>query len=134
MSLSVGMDRQLQFKIRPVFERETYSLQEKIKLPTLQQCVNLLLHMPITQSAKKALRSSDKKRVVNTRRKKNVEVAVKNVKKLASKGEKKAAQEALSLAYKALDKAVKTGLLKKNAASRKKSRLSAAIKRGNPTK
>lgn len=87
--------------------------------------------MPITQSAKKALRSSDKKRVVNSRRKKTVEVAVKNVKKLVAKGEKKAAVEALSLAYKALDKAAKAGLIKKNAASRKKSRLSAAIKRAS---
>lgn len=81
--------------------------------------------MPITQSAKKALRSSDRKRVVNIRRKKNIEVAVKNVKKLIVKGEKKAVSGALSLAYKALDKAAKNGLIKKNAASRKKSRLAA---------
>jgi small subunit ribosomal protein S20 len=33
------------------------------------------------------------------------------------------AQELLSQAYKAIDKAAKTGILKKNAAARKKSRL-----------
>lgn len=87
--------------------------------------------MPITKSAKKALRSSDRKRVVNIRRKKAVEVAVKQVKKLAVKGDNKATQEALSLAYKALDKAAKAGLIKKNAASRKKSRLVGAMKRAS---
>jgi small subunit ribosomal protein S20 len=91
--------------------------------------------MPITKSAKKALRGSDKKRIVNIRRKKNVEVAVKNVKKLAAttvgKGEKKATVTALSAAYKALDKAAKVGLIKKGAASRKKSRLAAAIRKAS---
>lgn len=85
--------------------------------------------MPITKSAKKALRGSEKKRVVNIRRKKTVEVAVKNVKKLVVSGEKKAVSGALSLAYKALDKAAKSGLIKKGAASRKKSRLAKAAKK-----
>lgn len=85
--------------------------------------------MPITRSAKKALRSSDKKRVVNIRRKKGIEVAVKNVKKLVVAGEKKSVGEALSAAYKALDKAAKNGLIKKGAASRKKSRIAALINR-----
>lgn len=87
------------------------------------------LHMPITKSAKKALRVSDRKRVVNIRRKKTVEVAVKSVKKLVVSGEKKAVAGAMSLAYKALDKAAKNGLIKKGAASRKKSRLAALAKK-----
>lgn len=85
--------------------------------------------MPITQSAKKALRGSQRKRVVNIRRKKSVEVAVKNVKKLVANGEAKGSTEALSLAYKALDKAAKTGLIKKNTASRRKARITALINR-----
>lgn len=85
--------------------------------------------MPITSSAKKALRGSAKKRVVNIRRKKNIETTVKEVKKLMVKGEKKAVAGALSLAYKALDKAAKTGLIKKGAADRKKSRLAAAARK-----
>ena len=85
--------------------------------------------MPITSSAKKALRGSDKKRIVNIRRKKSIEVAVKNVKKLITTGEKKATATALSAAYKALDKAAKTGLIKKGAADRKKSRLAAAARK-----
>lgn len=85
------------------------------------------LHMPITKSAKKALRSSDRKRVVNIRRKKNIEVAVKDVKKLIASGKTKEATSALSSAYKALDKAAKNGFIKKNEASRKKSRLTALV-------
>ncbi len=85
--------------------------------------------MPITKSAKKALRGSETKRVVNIRRKKNIEVAVKDVKKLMVNGEQKAVQGALSTAYKALDKAAKVGLIKKGAADRKKSRLAAAARK-----
>ena len=84
--------------------------------------------MPITQSAKKALRGSERKRVVNVRRKKKVDIAVKGVKTLTA-GDKKAAQTALSKAYKELDKAAKNGLIKKGAADRKKSRLSKMVKK-----
>ena len=84
--------------------------------------------MPITKSAKKALRGSERKRVVNLRTKKKVDTAVKAVKKLSptSKGD---AQNLLRDAYKQLDKAAKKGLIKKGAAARKKSRLSKMIKK-----
>lgn len=84
--------------------------------------------MPITKSAKKALSGSERKRVVNVRRKKKVDIAVKSVKTLtvATKSE---AQSALSKAYKELDKAAKNGLIKKGAADRKKSRLSKMVKK-----
>lgn len=85
--------------------------------------------MPITKSAKKALRSSAKKHVFNLRTKKKLTDAVKDAKNVASKKEKKAAMAALSLAYKAIDKAAKSGLIKKGAADRKKSRLSAFLKK-----
>ncbi|MDB5266797.1 MAG: ribosomal protein small subunit ribosomal protein [Parcubacteria group bacterium] len=85
--------------------------------------------MPITRSAKKALRTSYKKRVFNQIRKDNVQKTVKSVKKLVSEGKKKDAASALRLAQKALDKAVKEKTLNKNAASRKKSRLSKMIKK-----
>lgn len=84
--------------------------------------------MPITDSAKKALKSSANKRVYNLRRKSNIEKAVKNLKKLIGDKNKKEAQQALSLVYKALDKATKTGLLKANTTSRKKSRFSLLVK------
>jgi small subunit ribosomal protein S20 len=84
--------------------------------------------MPITQSAKKALRGSERKRVVNVRRKKKVDIAVKGVKSLTAT-DKATAQTALSKAYKELDKAAKSGLIKKGAADRKKSRLSKMVKK-----
>jgi small subunit ribosomal protein S20 len=85
--------------------------------------------MPITKGAKKAVRSSEKKRVYNLRRKRKAVSAVKEVKKLAAAGDTKAAQAKLSEAYKALDKAAKMGTIKKGNASRQKSRLSATIKK-----
>jgi len=85
--------------------------------------------MPITRSAKKALRSSLKKREFNIARKEKVSQTVKAVKKLIGTGSKKEAMAALRLAQKALDKAVKGKTLNKNTASRKKSRLSKMIKK-----
>ena len=54
--------------------------------------------------------------------------AVSQVKKLIKEKKTAEANKALPDAYKAIDKAVKRGLIKKNAASRKKSRLSQHIK------
>jgi small subunit ribosomal protein S20 len=85
--------------------------------------------MPITSSAKKALRSSKRKRLVNLVSKEKMNKTVKAVKKLFVSTTKEGAKEALVLAYKALDKAAKKGVIKKNTASRKKSRLAKAIKK-----
>ncbi len=85
--------------------------------------------MPITRSAKKALRSSYKKRAFNTLRKDRAMTAVKTVKKLVSGNKKKEAVVALHAAQKALDKAVKGGTISRNTASRKKSRLAKMIKK-----
>jgi len=84
--------------------------------------------MPITQGAKKALRASEKKKVFNTRRKRSIKEVVKKIEKLVKEGKGKEAKEELPKAYKALDKAAKMNTLKKNMVSRKKSRLSKAIK------
>ncbi len=85
--------------------------------------------MPITSSAKKALRGSDRKHVFNLRRKKAIDTVTKEIKKLVVSGKAKEAQAKLPEAYKAIDKAAKTNYIKKNAAARKKSRLSALIKK-----
>jgi small subunit ribosomal protein S20 len=85
--------------------------------------------MPITQSAKKALRGSLKKRAFNLRRKNEMDKVIKEVKKLINQKNAKDARTALSRAYKAIDKAAKRGIIKKNTAARKKSRLSALIKK-----
>ena len=86
--------------------------------------------MPITKGAHKAHRSSLKKHVYNIRRKTAMNDVVKKVRKMVETGNAKEAKEMLPLAYKAIDKAAKRGVIKGNTAARKKSRLSAAIKKG----
>ena len=83
--------------------------------------------MPITKSAKKALRSSAKKKAVNDRVTKAYKEVTKTVVKL-SKTNKDEAKKMLSKAQSAIDKAMKKGVLKKNTASRKKSLLSRITK------
>lgn len=85
--------------------------------------------MPNTSAAKKALRSSARKRVFNLRRKDALKTAVKDLKKKVAAGSKKEAQDALPTVYKAIDKAAKRGIIKKNNASRKKSRLTQLVKK-----
>ena len=94
--------------------------------------------MPIIKSAKKALRGSGRKKVFNTRRKEALKDAIKDVKKLvtdlsADRQDKKIkeAQTLLSKAYQAIDKAAKRGVIKKNTAARKKSRLATSIKKAS---
>ena len=77
--------------------------------------------MPITKSAKKAIRASARKRVFNLARQENLKEAIKAL-KLASK-DKKEISKALADAYQAIDKAAKRGIIKKNTASRKKSQM-----------
>jgi small subunit ribosomal protein S20 len=87
--------------------------------------------MAITANAKKAHRASLKKHIFNVRRKRVVTSTIKDVRKqiVAGTSFAKAGEgaQALSAAFKALDKAAKTGVIKKNTASRKKSRLAKAV-------
>ena len=86
--------------------------------------------MPITRGAKKALRSSLRKRVFNVRRKNTMNEVVKDIKKHAAAGDVEKAKGLIPTAYKAIDKAAKRGIIKPNTASRKKSRISAMVKKG----
>ena len=85
--------------------------------------------MPITSSAKKALRASKRKRGFNLVKKDQVSKVIKQFKKLVIDKNIKEAKKLFPQVQKALDKATKTGLLKKNTSSRKKSRLIAMLKR-----
>ncbi len=77
--------------------------------------------MANTSSAKKAARVEDRRRVFNLRRSKTMKDAVKEA------GKAKDAAS-LSTAFKAIDKAAKRGVIKKNTAARMKSRLARATK------
>ncbi|HAE36932.1 MAG: 30S ribosomal protein S20 [Candidatus Nomurabacteria bacterium GW2011_GWF2_35_66] len=84
--------------------------------------------MPITKSAKKALRGSLVKKAANDRSKKAIKEAVKNIEKLLKEKKKDEAKKLLPSAYSVIDKASKKGVIKKNTASRKKSQLSRITK------
>lgn len=83
--------------------------------------------MPITKSAQKAVRGSLRKKALNDRRKKAMKEVIKKIEKTV-KTSKKDAEKMLSTAFSAIDKAAKKGVIKKNNASRKKSRLSRLVK------
>jgi len=78
--------------------------------------------MAITRGAKKAHRQSLRKHAMNDKRKAAVRTALKGV-RTAPKGD----VVALSAAYKAIDKAAKRGLLKKNTAARRKAKVAKAL-------
>lgn len=86
--------------------------------------------MAITKGAKKAIRSQERKCVFNVRSKRAVAKTTKAALATAGKGRDEQ-NSALSSAYKAIDKAAKRGVIKKNTAARKKSRLSKAIKKSS---
>lgn len=78
--------------------------------------------MPIKQAGKKALRQNIKHAVINRQFKDAYREAVKSAKKALAEGEKDVIEK-IRLAQKKLDKAAKRGVIKKNTASRKLSRL-----------
>ncbi len=79
--------------------------------------------MPIIKSAKKDLRQSEKRRKRNIKRKNEMKATAKEIKKLVSENKKKDALELIPKMYKSIDKAAKGGIIKRNAADRKKSRI-----------
>ncbi len=83
--------------------------------------------MPITKSAKKALRQSKRRRARNVKQSRFFKDEIKSLKKFIDAKDKKGSKELLSMVYKALDKAVKTNVLKKNTVSRLKSRLAKTV-------
>lgn len=85
--------------------------------------------MAITKSAKKAIRSSAKKRIFNLRRKDALRDASKSLLKALAANDAAGAEKLLPAAYAAIDKAQKRGVIKGNTAARKKSRLAVALKK-----
>jgi small subunit ribosomal protein S20 len=89
--------------------------------------------MPITQSAIKAHRQSIKKNAENNIVKKRLRATVKEfVAYLSTDVEK--AKELIPKLYKAIDKTAKRGILKKNSAARKKSRLMSKLNQATAEK
>jgi small subunit ribosomal protein S20 len=87
--------------------------------------------MPITQSAKKAIRGSLRKKAFNDQRKKVMKEIIKKIERIAKaglKGSKVEAVKMLAEAFQAIDKAAQKGVIKKNNAANKKSRLAKLTK------
>jgi small subunit ribosomal protein S20 len=84
--------------------------------------------MPIKKSAKKQLRQSLKRKKRNDVKKKEARELLKEANVLIKEGKKEEASKMLPKIYKAIDKATKIGLLKKNTASRRKSVIAKRVK------
>lgn len=87
--------------------------------------------MPITKSAKKSLRQSKGRKKRNLQRKKKIKNLVKEIRNLVAQKKITEAKKLLPQLYQALDKAAKVKTIKKNTASRKKSRLTKLLKLGD---
>jgi len=83
--------------------------------------------MAITKSAKKAIRQSAKRKKQNIVYKNKIKALVKKARALVSAKKSAEAKKLLPDIYAALDKAAKVGVIKKNNASRHKSRLTKMI-------
>ena len=83
--------------------------------------------MPITQSAKKALRQSKRRKVLNVKYLVKIRTLTKQLKKLSGDNKLAEARALLPKVYQALDKAAKKDVIKKNTASRKKSRIASSL-------
>ena len=78
--------------------------------------------MPITQSAKKALRRDKRRTIVNLRIKKKIKSVLKKVKGKPTK-------KNVALTYSTIDRAVKKNIIHRNKAARLKSRLTKLMKK-----
>ena len=83
--------------------------------------------MAITQSAKKAARQSEARREKNLVYKNKIKKLVKEARSLVLHKKNAEAKKILPNIYAALDKAAKVGVIKKNNADRRKSRLTKLI-------
>ncbi len=83
--------------------------------------------MAYHKSAKKRIRQTERRTAVNRARVSRVRTFVKKVELAITGGDKKAAQEALQTAQPELMRGVSKGVIHRNTASRKMSRLSARV-------
>ncbi len=79
--------------------------------------------MPNIKSAKKRVKVTKKKTLINQMHKTALKTAVKKAEAAIASGDKEASKAAFNYAVKKLDQSVSHGILHKNAASRKKSQL-----------
>ena len=79
--------------------------------------------MATTKSAKKSIRQTKRRKIQNLVYKNKIKSLVKEARTLVLQKKVNEAKKLLPAIYEALDKSAKVGVIKKNAASRKKSRM-----------
>ncbi len=79
--------------------------------------------MPVTESAKKQVRVTERRRLHNQSIRSLCKTSVTKAEKLIFSGELEAAQKAVTAAISSLDKAAEKGVIHPNNAARRKSRL-----------
>jgi small subunit ribosomal protein S20 len=89
--------------------------------------MTILMRMEVllanTKSALKRMRSSEKRRLRNRRVRSETRTYIKRARAQIEAGELEEAQKSVAQAVRALDKAAEKGILHKNSAARRKSRL-----------
>jgi small subunit ribosomal protein S20 len=84
--------------------------------------------MANTPSAKKAIRRNERRTVVNRTRRSRIRTFIRNVEEAIASGDKTAAAAALQAAQPEIMRGAQKGIMHRNAASRKISRLDRRIK------
>lgn len=84
--------------------------------------------MANTRSAKKRIRQTERQTQVNIARKSRIRTFVKKVETAIASGDKTTAEEALKAARPEIDRGVTKGVLHRNTAARKVSRLNKRVK------
>lgn len=83
--------------------------------------------MPNMKNAKKAVKTIEKKKMINNNYKASMKTAIKNVEKAVISKDKKAAEEALKIAIQRIDKAGSAKVITNNYLARNKSRLTKKV-------
>ena len=83
--------------------------------------------MPNMKNAKKAVRTTAKRKESNNNFKASMKTAIKNVERAVLSKDKEKANEALKVAIKRIDKAAAKGVAQKNFVARNKSRLTKKV-------
>ena len=83
--------------------------------------------MPNMKNAKKAVKTMEKKRVINNNYKASMKTAIKNVEKAVLAKDKEKATEALKVAIKRIDKEASNKVVTANYVARNKSRLTKKV-------
>lgn len=83
--------------------------------------------MPNMKNAKKAVKTSAKEKVENNNFKASMKTAIKNVERAIASKDKNAAQDALAVAIKRIDKAASAKVITANYVARTKSRLTLKV-------